>query len=532
MLMDARSIESGTRLECDLCIVGTGPAGISIAHELRKSGLSIILVESGGLNVEVATQDLYRGEVSGHRYFRLDGCRWRLFGGSSNRWGGWCRPLSVADYASREWVPYSGWPIDHNALVPYQSEAAQLLELPSDRFDLDFWQGRLPPPLPLDQTNFENILFQHSPETNFAEKYGSQLHNSPGLQTILHATLTGMHLHPGTSRISKLDISTLTGRRLTILPQVVVLAAGGIENARLLLASRFDRTEGLGNEFDQVGRHFMEHLHTPLGHLLLTTDAVNNAFYSKALFEDVRLRGVIVPRTSSQAQQRLLSTSIAVENASYALGTPFVGWNPRITFGPVAMYRRLRSSRFKRGAEIFKQIAQRLHSLPDRLDSWRLAALSRVSTLGKAGRIYSLYFRGEQAPNPLNRVVLSGSVDALGVPRSRLQWEISDIDRKSIMGWLQIFDSDVRARAIGEVIKPSEDWADRICGGPHHMGTTRMSLNPRQGVVDAQCRVHSVDNLYIAGSSVFVTSGYVNPTFTIVALALRLAATIRQLNIR
>ncbi len=407
MLIDARLIETGSQFECDLCVVGTGPAGIAIADRLRGSGLSIVLLESGGFNVEIATQDLYRGETHGEKYYRLDGCRWRLFGGSSNRWGGWCRPLADQDFAAREWLAHSGWPISAQALRPYEADAARLFELAEDRFDLAFWRDRLPAPLPLEGTNFENIVFQHSPETNFAESYGARLFEAENITTMLYANLTQLRLDPGSQRVGELAVATLTGRRFSVRPKTVVLAAGGIENARLLLASRADRPAGLGNEFDLVGRYFMEHLHLPVGHLLAASSAIDNRFYGKAIFEDARLRGVIIPTEAAQQRYRMLATSIAVEDASYALGTPFVGWPPRITFGPVRWYRMLRGSRFKRGAELFKQIVQRVQSVPTRVETWRRSrkARSRIEGAGRSGPIFSLYFRGEQAPDTANRVI-------------------------------------------------------------------------------------------------------------------------------
>jgi choline dehydrogenase-like flavoprotein len=142
--------------------------------------------------------------------------------------------------------------------------------------------------------------------------------------------------------------------------------------------------------------------------------------------------------------------------------------------------------------------------------------------------MYSLYFRSEQAPDPNSRVTLSERLDALGVPEVRLDWRVNRFDLDSITGWLDVFDRDIRARGLGRVIPPAEGWQRGILGGPHHMGTTRMSADSQHGVVDEYCRVHSVDNLYVAGSSVFTTGGYANPTFTLVALALRLADTLRD----
>ncbi len=525
MLMDARAISTGSEFACDLCVVGAGPAGIAIADRLRASGLSIVLLESGGFNLDLPTQKLYCGEIHGHDYCRLDACRWRVFGGGSTRWGGWCRPLEAVDFTQRAWLAHSGWPISAQTLQPYEADAAKLFELPNAGFDLWAWRHRLPDPLALDGTHFENIVFQHSPETNFGERYGARVLEAANITTMLFANLTQIRLDADSQRVSGLQVATLTGRSFTVRPKAVVLAAGGIENARLLLASRADRPAGLGNEFDLVGRYFMEHLHVTAGHLLLAPDAGNNEFYGKAIFDDVRLRGVLTPTAAAQDRYRLLSTSIAVEGASFALGTPFVGWPPAITFVPVRWYRTLAKGRFKPVAESLKVLAQRAEMLKTKARTWNMSRIARSKEVGasRSDRIHSLYFRAEQAPDPTNRVALSERRDALGMPQSRLEWRLKPIDTASITGWLEVLDRDVRARGLGKVIGPPDDWQRNIIGGPHHMGTTRMSADPRHGVVDADCRVHSVENLYVAGSSVFATCGYANPTFALVTLALRLA---------
>jgi len=529
VLIDCNSIDSGRRFDCDVCIVGAGPAGIAIADRLRTSGLSIILVESGGLNFELPTQNLYHGEIQGDPYSRLDGCRWRLLGGSTNRWGGWCRPLEAADYERREWIPGSGWPIGAEHLRPYESDAAKLFELPNANFALADWRGDLPEPFDLTGSAFESVVFQHSPETNFGEVYRSRLIESDRVTMLLHANLLRMSLHPGSARIGSLRLATLTGRWFDCQPRITVLAAGAIENARLLLASRDDRASGLGNEHDLVGRYFMEHLHVPVGHLLTRAGVKSMDFFRKKRFTQSHLRGVIATTAAARRAHKLLGTSIAFEPRSYALGTPFVGWPPSVMFLPVRAYKRLRAWGLSRTAERLKQVAQRLHSAPNRLRTWVLAsrARARLPVVDPRATIHSLYFRAEQAPDRSNRVVLGRDSDALGVPRSRLEWRAQPMDIANINGWLAILDREWRDSGRGQVIAPEPDWQARITGGPHHMGTTRMSASPSLGVVDADCRVHSIDNLYVAGSSVFATGGYANPTFTIALLALRLADTLQ-----
>lgn len=531
MLIDARRIEPNRQFLCDVCVVGAGPAGIALVDRLRQSGLAVILVESGGFNLELATQSLYQGDIVGQPYFRLDACRWRLFGGSSVRWGGWCRPLEADDYEIRDWIPLSGWPITASDLRPYHDDAAALFQLPNAQFDLEHWRDRMPRPLPLDGTDLQNTVFQHSPETDFGYTYRERILAAPNVTTLIHANLTQIRLAPGTQRVDTLEIATLNGRRFTIQPRTTVIAAGGIENARLLLASTADRPMGVGNEHDMVGRCFMEHLHVPVGHILASprTDW-DQAYFGKAIFQDVRLRGVLTPRAHALREHQLLSTSIAIEKASYSFGTPYIGWPPPVTFGPVKLYRAYRHGAAGPVAEYVKHSVERLQSLYRRMRTRRIAqrVRERVGPQHDGHPLYAVYFRAEQAPDKDNRVTLSDQRDALGMPKTRLIWAVKDLDRHSVEGWLRVLDQTLRSRQLGQVVQPTPDWVEDVIGGPHHMGTTRMSADPRTGVVDANCKVHTVDNLYMAGSSVYATSGYVNPTYSLVLLALRLADHLRQ----
>jgi choline dehydrogenase-like flavoprotein len=266
-----------------------------------------------------------------------------------------------------------------------------------------------------------------------------------------------------------------------------------------------------------VGRCFMEHLHVPMGHLLMAKGVTDRIFYRKEKFGNALLRGVIVPTAAAQERHRLLSTSIGIEGPNFSQGTAYLGWPPAVMFAPVRVYWSLRRRGLTRVSDELKYFAHGAYSVPIRLRRWRQGrrALTQAA-MGGRKLAYSLHFRAEQAPDPTNRVVLGEQRDALGMPQSRLEWQIRPFGR------------DLKERGIGDVVPPFDDWQEEVIGGPHHMGTTRMSTDPRRGVVDADCRVHSVDNLYVAGSSVFATSGHANPTFTLVALALRLADTLRK----
>ena len=529
MLIDARSATPGAEFVCDLCIIGAGPAGIAIVDRLRDSGLSIVLVESGGFEPDIATQQLFRGENHGHPYYDLDACRMRLFGGSTNRWGGWCRPFDPVDFQRDEWVAWSGWPISETALKPFYDDTAALFGLPKSGFDLATWKDHLPAPFPLQGTNFENVVFQYSP-VNFGAVYRERVLDARNVTTLIYANLTGMELARDSSRIELVRVATLTGRSHTVRPRVVVLATGGIENARLLLAAKHDRETGLGNEFDMVGRFFMEHLHVGTGHMSATQQASDRGFYRREEFGGVHVGGVIIPTARALASHRLLTTSIAVEAASYSTGPQRMNRPTPLSYKALRLYTRANSGNLKPVAETLKSAFRHAANVPRRYRTWKKSqgARARSERANGTGRLYSLYFRTAQAPDPESRVTLSGNRDALGLPRIKLTWKVNAFDTASVIGWLNILDRDLRSRGLGHVVMPAEGWESEIIGGPHHMGTTRMSADPRHGVVDEHCRVHSVENLYVAGSSVFATGGYANPTFTLMTLALRLADTLRN----
>jgi choline dehydrogenase-like flavoprotein len=241
------------------------------------------------------------------------------------------------------------------------------------------------------------------------------------------------------------------------------------------------------------------------------------------------MRGVVTPTSDAQAKYELLGASIAVEGARYRVGTPFLGLPPPLMFGPINIYRKLRAGPLRRAAEAMKWRAERAFELATELRTMQAAldAGVRANVRQAAGRLYSLYFRAEQAPDPDNRVSLSDTRDALGVPHVKLDWRVKPIDVRGITGWLKLLSEDLPSKGLGTVIFPAAGWEHKIVGGPHHMGTTRMSADRHHGVVDEHCRVHTVDNLYMAGSSVFATAGYANPTFPLVTLALRLADTLQ-----
>jgi choline dehydrogenase-like flavoprotein len=490
VFLDARGVAAGSEVACEVCIVGAGAAGIAIARELTGSDARVVLLESGGFHTDARTQRLYEGDVVGHSYAALAEARVRAFGGSTGHWQGWCRPLDDADFAERRWVPGSGWPLRTRELEPYYRRAQVLCELGPYDYRPEFW-SRLTgqAPLPLNESRVEQVVYQFSPPTHFGVVYRNDVRASANVRAFLHANAVRL-VRSGGRSIGRVDVATLTGRRFAVKASHFVLATGGIENARLLLASN------VGNDNDLVGRFFAEHPHASAALVLLPKSLPVQSFYSASDTSLGRVRGAwATPRTLEQDREilRLAATLDRVED------DPFVP----------------QSAEDERARDFSQDIA----------------AVARSLDQGDAHELFALFVRMEQSPNPDSRVLLGDETDALGVPKVRLDWRLNDLDRRSLREALASFAAAVGEARLGRLYsRPTVErdfWPD-VFGGMHHMGTTRMHRDARLGVVDRDCRVHGLENLYVAGSSVFPTSGYANPTLTIVALSLRLADHLRR----
>ena len=485
MLIRAEEVDANVR--SDLCIIGGGAAGLTVAHALRGAPFRVCLLESGDLDYDAEVQRLYEGAAEGtvlstdSRY--LTRSRLRYFGGSTNHWTGYCRPLDAVDFSPRPWVPHSGWPFRRSALAKHYDSAATLVQIPSfDERD----ETADEPDSASSLTQGDAFITRHfhlSPPTRFAQRYGRALANATDTPVYLGANVVGIDTNEAGTMVERVRVSTLSGRRFDVRSRNYVLAAGGVENARLLLISDDVHRAGLGNDRDLVGRYFMEH-----PHLRTAGEVVARRRGPVRLFPTHGpRRAVLCPSESLQRQHGLLNCSVMLNFDMPDDAPPSV---------------------------------QRVSNMLSDLDS-----LGRNHTQREASAWSGCYIRAEQGPNPASRVRLSNERDALGIRRARLEWQMTPKDIDSIRRTMELLGLDLGRTGRGRArqdIGALDPW-DGVAGGDHHMGTTRMSDTPDEGVVNPNCRVHGVANLYVAGSSVFPTAGYANPTLTIVALALRLA---------
>ncbi|MGB5833876.1 MAG: GMC family oxidoreductase [Thiohalocapsa sp.] len=508
MLTDARTLDNDTRIDTDLAIIGAGPAGITIARAFAGTGTRVCLLESGDLVFDAATQALYQGSNAGIDY-PLAATRLRYFGGSSNHWGGYCRSLDPIDFEQRDWVPLSGWPIGREALDPYWEVASAAVQVAPARYDdEDYWAQKTGEPL-VDwrADRIANRFFQYSPPTRFGELYRGELERAENVQVLLNANVTNIAALPAADSVDHLKIRTLTGRGHRVHARRYLLAAGGIENARLLLLSDDVLPAGLGNQHDMVGRCFMEHPHLGgFAEIVIADLARLPPIYRERLLIDGRPAKVaFVPNADYLRRERLLSASFTMSVAGeYKSDLPV---KDAMGEDHLAMLQ---------AARPFLTEANQT---------------SRTADPSFSGVWMGIGCAGEQAPNLDSRVLLGDEVDALGLRRTRLDWRLTEHDRRSLVANIESLGREFAAAGIGRMIVRLPDdgrWEPVVSGGSHHMGTTRMSDDPKRGVVDGDCRVHGIDNLYVAGSSVFPVSGSANPTLNLLALAYRLVDHLKE----
>jgi choline dehydrogenase-like flavoprotein len=531
MLHDARRLEAGTRLAHDFCIVGAGAAGIALAREFLGSSTRVCVLESGGLAFDRAAQALADGENVGHPYFPIGETRLRRFGGTTGWWSGECRPLDPEeDLAPHPWLGHGGWPpVAAADLAARYGRAEALCGLGPGAFEpaAAWFDRRGSSPLPLDPCRFATRIFKHSPPTDFARAYGRDLERATNVDVLLNATALSVETDDAGKVAAGVRAASAPGRELEAKAPVVVLAAGGIENARLLLASTRARPAGLGNRHDQVGRCFMEHL--------FFDDVAR--FEPVALLPSIRLyarrwtaagsevRATLAPTAALLAEARMLNCCFKF--ASLVKRHPGVGAALALRDG------------WRRGLPWSRQVAT-LPALVAGLPGAAAALLRAVleGEHGSPGRPAPLLVNvvSEQAPNSGSRVTLSRRRDRFGQPLARLEWRLGEADRASWLKGLELLARDLAGSGLGRLVLPDPRARDaaieRVRGGRHHMGTTRMADDPRRGVVDRDARVHGISNLYVAGSSVFPTSGHADPTLSIVALALRLADHLKAVHLR
>lgn len=484
-------------MDADFCIVGAGPAGLTLAHALLGSGRSVVLLESGAGGAAPGLQDPNSAILVGGDYGDPRTMRRRQVGGTANLWNTEVAsqraakyvPLDAQDLAPRAPRAAHGWPFGMDELAPYYRQAQALCGLGRFDYEADGWADAQRPVLPLDRGLAVSRIYQFGAADVFLQRIPARLEAAADTTLVTSATVWRVETDRHGERVVAVHVAAPNGRRAAVRARHVVLAAGAIENARLLLATDEVFPEGLGNRHDQVGRCFMEH---PRDYAL-TLQPADGALWARAGFYDQHLTvdGTVVMGRLALPDAVLESERLLQASATLLPVYPQHGWF----------------------ASLLRLVGKARQGYPRGGAGW-----SEHATPPQAFR---LLLNLEQAPWPDNRVQLAAERDPLGVPLARVAWRWRAEEQAALRRVRQVFRQALESAGLGRVTESAEARPDP--NAHHHAGTTRMSADPRCGVVDAQGRVHGVENLFVLGASTFPCAGFANPMLSIVALSLRLA---------
>ena len=502
MHTDARTIDNNSIIQGDICIIGAGAAGISMALELLNTQHKVILLEGGGFEYDEQMQQLFAAKTTGQRYFPLKSIRLHQFGGTTGHWAGWCATFDAIDFKKRDWIPGSGWPIALEDVKPFYPRAQKYVEVGPEEFDLATWQKKDPSliPFPLDENKVWSKMWEFSPPTRFGTTYKDAIVNANNIHLYTYANVVDITANENASAIKEVVIKNHAGKQHTVKAKNFILACCSIQNARILLAANKQAPKGLGNDSDHVGRYFMEHLEIKTSSLWLA-DPADIKLY-KMDFGTTKARAELAISEQMQTEHRILNGTCSLSPLELATNQ-------------------------KSFIEIWQDEKDAMDKTIEKSSKEVKAAKLDVP---KGFKAYQLFARMEQAPHANSRVTLDSENDALGMPRAKLNWELTSLEKNSLRTISTLIGQEVGRASMGRVKlyeylqdEKDESWPSFAGGGWHHMGTTRMSSDAKDGVVDANCKVHGISNLYIAGASVYVTAGAVNPTLTLIALTIRLA---------
>lgn len=543
MMIDARLLPSDEVLEAQVCIIGAGPAGITLAREFVNQNFQVCLLESGGLEFDSDLQSLCEAIVVGDPYPVVRETRRRQFGGTSHFWEGqkgyqdfgWrCLPLDEIDFEQRDWLPYSGWPFKRDHLDPFYQRAQQVCQIGPYAYKAEAWEDQRAVRLPFKSDRITTSMSQYGSREPFTQEYREEIRRASNITTVFYATVVAIETNDSLQTVTRLQVTSPRNNAFTVTAQIVILATGGMENARLLLASNHQQPTGLGNQNDVVGRFFMDRP-------ILSARLVP---YNRKIFDQTALYDIYPTKGASvMARVRLSDATLRQErlmnNGAQLFPRP-LAHQREATLALRSLLGSLRSG--KPPATLLQQAGTVVRGLDYVAAAGFWSAVRKVPALRRGDWSYlpyekrrfsefEVFYQIEQAPDPNNRIQLSADRDRFGQPMTEIHWQINSIDVEHAVRVQEIWAEEFAKAGLGDYqfARTKEEWKFEKPAMHHHMGTTRMHHDPKQGVVDANCKVHGISNLFIAGSSVFPTSGYSNPTLTIIALSLRLADHVKTL---
>ena len=473
----------------DVCVVGAGPAGLTAALALGSAGHSVVLLESGGERSSRRDQELNDGDHEGEAYAGLARTRHRQVAGTVNIWDVGVGGERGAKYAPLSPRDLADWPISWNDLEPYYIEAQRLCGLGPFEYGAAYWATRDRRPFRLEGTGLESAVYQFGLAKRFTHTIVSKLRDTEAITLVPSTTVVELWIDRGTHHLRGVRAVDGKGQVLEVQARMVILACGAVENARLLLLA------GLGGHSGWLGQGFMEHARD--FSLALVPDSLEllaeAAFYDLYSSEDGFLVG-----------GRLALTDDAVQSA----GLP----NGSMTLVPRA--------RAHTGRLLLDGVRRSIHRAVG-VTRQRRYGWSQVRSPSKTFGGFEIILNLEQRPHRWNRIELADRADQFGNPLPRLVLRWTDREQHKLDELRELLGGWFRAANLGRLVFARGRRPD--LSAHHHAGTTRMGIDPSDGVVDPDGRLFELDNLYLAGASVFPTVGFANPTLTIVAMALRLA---------
>ena len=557
MIIPADALSGSTELSAHLAVVGAGPAGIVIALEAARNGQEILLIESGRDRFDTQVQHLSdAAEWDPQRHAPMSMSVRRQLGGTSTIWGGRCVPYDRVDFDRRPHITDTAWPVGHDELESYFEPACDWLQCGRPVFDVRR-MAHLPPSLVpgLPEADASTAALERwSRSADFARGYADALKQSNRVRVVTGLTCTEVVCEPGTVRVGHLACRTLDGKAVTVRARGYVLACGGLETTRLMLASRGPQGGPLGDHSGHLGRWYMAHVDGVIARVRFCTPPratvcgferdVDGTYVRRrfSISRDVQLKrelpniiaflanpeladyrhrnGVLslayitlrspLGRLVAQPEQRMSRAGDKAPGPAYggATGAPVAPHLVNIARDCVSV------TRFAAGLGARRVIA-------------RGQKTPGFFTASSHENLYPLQYHGEQVPNRCSRVSLSDVRDSVGMPKLKIDLQFLQRDVDGVLACHQVWDDYLRESGCGRLEYLSGDpgslaWR-RMGGGSHQIGTTRMAARAEDGVVDANLAVHGVSNLFVASSSAFLTSSQANPTFMIVAFALRLA---------
>lgn len=548
MNVDTFQLQGDEVINCDVCIVGSGAAGMTIACELEGSDIDVVLLDAGGTKYDAELQETLRGEVAeGSVHYPPDMYRRRILGGATTIWGGRCVPLSPIDLEHRDYVPYSGWPISWDELERYYPAAQTYCEAGHYAYDVVRALGDAAHATISDFAEVDveaSQIERFSPPTDFGRTYWERIARSGNVRVLLHAK--AIRLQEAGRIIAKLEAEGGGTRRLTVHARHYVLAMGGLETPRLLMTSDVTRRGGIGNDGGALGRFYMCHMENTFGLLRLCPQTRPVMFGIERAPEGVYVCRKFTISAAAQRREKLLNTTARPDH-------PLIS-DPKHRNGVLsAMYlaKGTTNSEYRRKLAII-EIARRDTLLRD-YQFWA-AHLTNIGldgvTVARFGidwlrqrtfarrklpfvayqspdGTYPLDVNAEQIPDPANAVTLSSTYGPDGLRQIRVNWRPTDQDVDSLFRTTKLMSAAFAQTDCGTLEFDEAELMSAIRSstpvGGHHIGTARMANCPAYGVVDRHCKVYGLENLHLAGSAVFPTCGHANPTLTIVALSIRLS---------